>query len=354
MGNVLATVLDRKTGYGSLNGEYTGFKADIASATDYYPFGMEMPGRTFSSENSRFGFNGQEKDNEVKGNGSSINYQARIYDTRLSRFLSVDPLTAHFPWYTPYQFAGNTPIQAIDLDGAEEYHYTRIKKGGKTTSLKLTHTKDLYEWVWAPNWDKKTLWTKVKNKSQSYVVHQMQERVISSDGGLKYFNEDESVEFNSYDKALKSTDADFANTFEDWVNRFVQGSVNVRDEARQGRIYGAKLVDLRAAMNRVAGRVSSIRDRNSGSFRAYFFGSRNNGTNRSNSDLDLLIITDNTDFFKSGNRGGNIIKSIQADYKKSTGLDLDVNVMTTQQYNRTDGGNFRRSVDANKTEIKVK
>lgn len=70
-------------------------------------------------DNYRFGFNGQEKDNEIKGIGNSINYLARIYDSRLGRFMSVDPLTSKFPYYTPYQFAGNTPIQAIDLDGAE-------------------------------------------------------------------------------------------------------------------------------------------------------------------------------------------------------------------------------------------
>jgi hypothetical protein len=43
----------------------------------------------------------------------------RIHDPRLGRFLSVDPLTKDYPWYTPYQFAGNMPIVAIDLDGAE-------------------------------------------------------------------------------------------------------------------------------------------------------------------------------------------------------------------------------------------
>ncbi|RZK67387.1 MAG: hypothetical protein EOO85_25600 [Pedobacter sp.] len=121
LGNVLATVLDRKTGYGAANGEYTGFKADIASATDYYPFGMEMPGRTFSSENSRFGYNGQEKDNEVRGTGNSYAYEYRMYDSRIGRFLSVDPLTQRYPYYTPYQFAGNTPIMAIDLEGLEPH-----------------------------------------------------------------------------------------------------------------------------------------------------------------------------------------------------------------------------------------
>jgi hypothetical protein len=35
--------------------------------------------------------------------------------------VSVDPLTQSYPWYTPYQFAGNVPIAAIDLDGLEMY-----------------------------------------------------------------------------------------------------------------------------------------------------------------------------------------------------------------------------------------
>jgi RHS repeat-associated protein len=66
-----------------------------------------------------FTFNGKENDNEVKGDGGQQDYGLRIYDPRLARFLSVDPLTSKFPWWTPYQFAGNTPIEFIDLDGAE-------------------------------------------------------------------------------------------------------------------------------------------------------------------------------------------------------------------------------------------
>ena len=126
LGNVLATVLDRKTGYGSLNGEYTGFKADIASATDYYPFGMEMPGRTVSSEKSRFGFNGQEKDNEMKGNGNSIDFTARMYDTRVGRFLSLDPLSKKFPSESNFSFAGNNPIYYVDREGKYKISADRI------------------------------------------------------------------------------------------------------------------------------------------------------------------------------------------------------------------------------------
>jgi hypothetical protein len=48
-----------------------------------------------------------------------------MYDPRIARLLSVDPLTKDYPWYTPYQFAGNTPIQAIDLLGEQPAYVTR-------------------------------------------------------------------------------------------------------------------------------------------------------------------------------------------------------------------------------------
>jgi RHS repeat-associated protein len=67
----------------------------------------------------RYGFNGKENDNEVKGAGNQQDYGMRIYDPRLGRFLSVDPFTHSYPWYTPYQFSGNNPIKFIDADGGE-------------------------------------------------------------------------------------------------------------------------------------------------------------------------------------------------------------------------------------------
>ena len=82
---------------------------------------MQMPGRKYAQANAkyRYGFNGKENDNDVKGDGNQQDYGMRIYDPRLGRFLSVDPLTKKYPWYTPYQFSGNNPIKFIDLDGLE-------------------------------------------------------------------------------------------------------------------------------------------------------------------------------------------------------------------------------------------
>jgi RHS repeat-associated protein len=81
---------------------------------------MLMPGRKYSATSSyRYGFNGKENDSEVKGEGNEQDYGMRIYDPRLGKFLSVDPLIKKYPELTPYQFASNTPIQAVDLDGME-------------------------------------------------------------------------------------------------------------------------------------------------------------------------------------------------------------------------------------------
>jgi RHS repeat-associated protein len=69
-----------------------------------------------------FGFNGKELDKEGMGGGASTyDYGFRIYNSALAKFLSVDPLSGKYPMLTPYQFASNTPIQAIDLDGLEAY-----------------------------------------------------------------------------------------------------------------------------------------------------------------------------------------------------------------------------------------
>jgi uncharacterized protein RhaS with RHS repeats len=55
----------------------------------------------------------------VKGEGNQQDYGMRIYDPRVGRFLSVDPIMKEYPELTPYQFASNTPIWATDLDGLE-------------------------------------------------------------------------------------------------------------------------------------------------------------------------------------------------------------------------------------------
>lgn len=116
LGNVMAVVNDNPQQNGGM------FEPTVVNASDYYAFGGQMQGRNYTNPGAsayRYGFNGKENDNDVKGEGNQQDYGMRIYDPRLGRFLSVDPIANQYPELTPYQFASNTPIYAIDLDGLE-------------------------------------------------------------------------------------------------------------------------------------------------------------------------------------------------------------------------------------------
>jgi len=152
LGNVLATVTDKKLQVddgtyqnpcsgtpchtnvmvsAAMDGVVDYYMADVVTANDYYPFGMAMPGRKYAAPNSdyRYGFNGKENDKDM-GEGVQ-DYGMRIYDARIGKFLSVDPLTKDYAFYTPYQFAGNMPISCIDLDGCEPTGYSFTARGAK-------------------------------------------------------------------------------------------------------------------------------------------------------------------------------------------------------------------------------
>jgi RHS repeat-associated protein len=97
---------------------YDFYEPNVLSYSDYYPFGSVMPGRNSpGAEAYRYGFNGMEKDDEIKSSGNSLDFGARMYDSRLGRWLAVDPLAVKYPFASPYNFALNTPIQAKDPDG---------------------------------------------------------------------------------------------------------------------------------------------------------------------------------------------------------------------------------------------
>jgi RHS repeat-associated protein len=105
----------------------------------YCVFGMIQPGRNFNAQNYRFGFNGKENDNEIIGTGRWQDYGERMYRTDLGRFFSPDPIIVYgkkYPELSTYQFASNTPIQAIDLDGLEAFfvHGTTQGSSGHTFS----------------------------------------------------------------------------------------------------------------------------------------------------------------------------------------------------------------------------
>jgi RHS repeat-associated protein len=92
----------------------------IIGYDDYYPFGMIMPRRSSNSGNAagRYKFTGKERDVET---GFDY-FGARYYDSRIARWLSVDPLAGGTPGWTPYRYCFNNPLIFLDLDGNEEVY----------------------------------------------------------------------------------------------------------------------------------------------------------------------------------------------------------------------------------------
>ncbi|MGQ3130519.1 MAG: RHS repeat-associated core domain-containing protein [Flavobacteriales bacterium] len=89
----------------------------------------------------RYGYNGQERDDEMKGPGNSLNYTFRMYDPRIARFFAVDPLTDKFAELSPYQFAANSPIVNVELEGLQgdpSFFGDRIYGLGIITNFKFS------------------------------------------------------------------------------------------------------------------------------------------------------------------------------------------------------------------------
>ncbi|MBX2910226.1 MAG: hypothetical protein KF706_11405 [Chitinophagales bacterium] len=116
--NVLATVSDRKIPVYD-GGVLNHYQAEQITGNEYFAFGSLMPQRQFSIGGFRWSFNGKEFDIDINGRRNHYDYGFRILNTDLGKFLSVDPLFHSYPWLSTYQFAENSPIQFVDIDGRE-------------------------------------------------------------------------------------------------------------------------------------------------------------------------------------------------------------------------------------------
>ncbi|MCS6818572.1 MAG: hypothetical protein NZ522_01380 [Chitinophagales bacterium] len=131
LGNVTVVVSDAKEAATS-GSTITGYHAYTESYTHYYPFGMAMPGRSYNSGEYRYGFGGHEKIDEVSGSGNTVDMGDRWLDVRLGRTSSTDAKAEKYPFVSPYAFAINNPINAVDPDGKDVYLIIWKSKQGET------------------------------------------------------------------------------------------------------------------------------------------------------------------------------------------------------------------------------
>ncbi len=143
LGNVRALVSAEK----DANGE-----AQVLAANDFYPFGMNMAGRSFaSSPQYRYGYQGQEKENGV-GDAGFYAFDLRLYDQRLGKWLSQDPYRQH---WSPYLAMSNNPVSNVDPDGGWDFLFGRDE-----TKYNYADPLDNSYQRWVNNWNNRhAIWT---------------------------------------------------------------------------------------------------------------------------------------------------------------------------------------------------
>lgn len=116
LGNVLVTLSDKKIGHDGGNGTVDYYNADAVTAKDYYPGGMLIPGRDFTTGSGyRYSINGQEKSPEIAPNTTTAEFWQ--YDARIGRRRNVDPAPKMHE--SPYAAFANNPLRFIDPKGAD-------------------------------------------------------------------------------------------------------------------------------------------------------------------------------------------------------------------------------------------
>ena len=112
-GSVHVVISDRKIVTSS------GISADILEVNDYYAWGQEIKSRSWTIESDRylFGYQDMLRENTVNGEGNMYSTEFRMFDARLGRWMSLDPLMDEFAWMSPFVAFDNNPIYFTDPYG---------------------------------------------------------------------------------------------------------------------------------------------------------------------------------------------------------------------------------------------
>ncbi|MEX2352120.1 MAG: RHS repeat-associated core domain-containing protein [Balneolaceae bacterium] len=98
----------------------------VVQTDDYYPFGLQMPGRSMTAgAGSREKFTGHELDEE----SDLYHMVARSYMPELGRFMQTDPMSDSYPGWNPYHYVLNDPLRLIDPTGMDPLQCQSCQEG---------------------------------------------------------------------------------------------------------------------------------------------------------------------------------------------------------------------------------
>jgi len=234
----------------------------IRNIADYSPFGVQLDGRTISMDSYRYGFQNQEKDDEIKGAGNSVNYKYRMHDPRVGRFFAVDPLASNYSYNSPYAFSENVVIDCIELEGLEKIKhlvYSQKKEKWITSWIEidnnLTEDVNAYHHFNSKGQNYQTAVKPMNSESNS------PERVVYN-GNIKYGQNrlDMYQQFESTDKAKKShSDIELESKISNSVAEdatYYSGLEGNHDAYNQGKWGGNKEKALKYGITTISAIIS--------------------------------------------------------------------------------------------------
>ena len=187
-------------------------RVPIRNTADYSPFGVQLDGRKQQVNFYRRGFNGMEKDDEVKGLGNQYTTEFRQLDPRIGRWLSLDPLAHQYTSISPYTFVANNPIIYIDGDGRKitNADKERLEKA-KSELNDITEARNSLSTQYGSLTNKKEFngtneqWKRVKKSNKSYdvaneKVKELEIAVMKTDELIEEFKKNSPILFEYIDK----------------------------------------------------------------------------------------------------------------------------------------------------------
>jgi len=173
----------------------------------YYAFGGELPGRKWTSENYRYGYQGQEKPDATNSSNPWYSFELRMYNQDIGRWFAPDP---YGQYHSPYLAMGNNPVNQIDPDGgvSKSHNFvsgTYLRKGTIQVGSYGFQDADMEFTGHGVNNNAEI----IMSKGLSGVGESARN---PGSGGMVSFDENGQIHFNSHDEARKEREIAEANS----------------------------------------------------------------------------------------------------------------------------------------------
>lgn len=181
--------------------------------TDYYPFGFAI--RRAGTNDYRYGYQGEfaEEDKETGWNA----FELRMYDSRIGRWLSVDP---EGEFWSPYNAMGNDPANKTDPTGGKT-NIIKVRDSQGRDLFSLDDGKKEVTYMTAKElYDKGIQWFEPLADNYMPIIPGSINPFITAMNTLKHFTWDEIAEFADVDRLMFTYAQGFSG---DWKSAKAKG-----------------------------------------------------------------------------------------------------------------------------------